>query len=93
MGDSFSLDENDLIKFMTVYDNKKVCKDKVDGKVQSVKTDFIRKSLKFASSMEQYFLTHDPDIENAVKFQRNHTFCVSGYQELYKPPEKPKKRI
>ncbi|KAI4477474.1 hypothetical protein M0802_014697 [Mischocyttarus mexicanus] len=57
-----SLDENDLIEFMTIYDNKEVDNYEVEGKGQLLTDDFIREGLKFATSMEQYFLTHDSDI-------------------------------
>ncbi|GFV42650.1 hypothetical protein TNCV_840051 [Trichonephila clavipes] len=85
--DSCSLDEDDLIGFMTVYGNKEVDNDEAEGGVQLLTADLIRKGLKFATNVE-HFLTHDPDIECALKFLRNLKFCVAGYQELHKQIEK-----
>ncbi|GFS87557.1 hypothetical protein TNCV_2941611 [Trichonephila clavipes] len=62
---SCPLKENDLFEFMTASDDKKVDNNKIDGEVQ-VKTDsLIREDLKFDTRREQYFFTHDPDIEPA----------------------------
>ena len=33
---------------------------------------------------------YDPNVERALKFQRNLQLCTAGYQELYKQHEKPK---
>ncbi|GFS71412.1 hypothetical protein TNCV_5051191 [Trichonephila clavipes] len=67
-----------------------VDKDDVEGEVHLLRADLIREGLKFAGSMEEHFLTHDPDIERALKFRCNHKFCVAGYQELYKQLEEKK---
>ncbi|GFT76811.1 hypothetical protein TNCV_1419411 [Trichonephila clavipes] len=89
--DSCSLDEDDLIECMTVYGNKEVNNDEVEGEVPLLTADLIREGLKFATNVE-HFLTHDPDIECALKFQRNLKFCVAGYQELCKQLDKSKKK-
>ncbi|GFX40798.1 transposable element Tcb1 transposase [Trichonephila clavipes] len=75
------LDEDDLIEFMTVYYYREVDNDEVEGEAQLLTADLILEGLKFAISTEQYFFTHDPDVEHALEFQRNHKFCVVGYQE------------
>ncbi|GFU65040.1 hypothetical protein TNCV_2852421 [Trichonephila clavipes] len=76
-GDSCPLDEDDLIEFVTFYDNKEV-----EEEVKLSTTDLIREVLKFAACSEQLFLTHDPDIERTLKFQRILMFHVARYQEL-----------
>lgn len=54
-------------------------------------SDLIRANLKVATNVKQHFLTRYPDLERALKFQRNPKFCVDRYQGLYKELEKPKK--
>ncbi|GFV55984.1 hypothetical protein TNCV_249801 [Trichonephila clavipes] len=76
------LNENDLIEFMTAYDDKKVDNDEVEGVVKILTIDLIREGLKFSTSMEQHFLTCYPIIERALEFKRNHKFCVASNQEL-----------
>lgn len=49
-------DENDLIEFMTVYNNKEVNNDQIKDEVELVTADLIREGLKFATNMEQHFL-------------------------------------
>ncbi|GFX58594.1 hypothetical protein TNCV_417731 [Trichonephila clavipes] len=74
------LDEDDLIKFMTVCDNKEVGDDEVEGEIKLFTTDLIGENLEFATSMKQHFLTHEPvDIKRALKFQRNLMFYAAGY--------------
>lgn len=51
-------------------------------KVNRLTTDLIREGLKFATSMAHHFLAHDPDVERALRFQRNLQVCTAGYQEL-----------
>ena len=48
-----------------------------------------------ATRLEQHFLTHDPDVERALKFQRDLQICTAGYQERYKQlaKQKTQKRI
>ncbi|GFW06458.1 uncharacterized protein TNCV_2187921 [Trichonephila clavipes] len=53
---------------MTIYDDKEVDTCEVEDEVQLL-ADLIR--LKFATSMEQHFITHDTDIEHALKFPLN----------------------
>ncbi|GFV52939.1 hypothetical protein TNCV_2876071 [Trichonephila clavipes] len=72
-------------------DHKEVDNDEVEGEVQLLTADLIREGLKFSTNVEP-FLTHDPDIEWALKFRRNLRFCVAGYQELYKQLEMSKKK-
>ncbi|GFU55372.1 hypothetical protein TNCV_200341 [Trichonephila clavipes] len=55
--------EDDLIEFMTVYDDKEVDNDEVE--IQLLTTDLVCESLEFDASMEQQFLMHDPDIDHA----------------------------
>ena len=33
--------------------------------------------------MKQHFLIHDPNLERALKFQRDLQICMAGYQEMY----------
>ncbi|GFX91656.1 hypothetical protein TNCV_3682421 [Trichonephila clavipes] len=62
-----SLDDNDLKEFMTVYDNKEVDTGEVECEVRLLTADLIREGLKFATNMEQHFLTHDPVKKHALK--------------------------
>ncbi|GFV04991.1 hypothetical protein TNCV_1347391 [Trichonephila clavipes] len=71
IGYSYPLDADDLIEFMTVYDNKEVDNDEVEGEVQLLTTDLILEGLKFVKSMEQHFIIHDHNVERALKFIRN----------------------
>lgn len=87
-----ALTEDDLMEVMAVDDREDINNDEVESEVQLLTADLIREGLKFATSMEQHFLAHDPDMERALKFQRNLQFCVAGYRELYKQLEKPKKQ-
>ncbi|GFW31059.1 hypothetical protein TNCV_4523281 [Trichonephila clavipes] len=64
-GHSSPLDEDDLIRFILVNGNKEIDNDEVENEVQLLTADLIREGLKFATSMEQRFLPHDPDIEHA----------------------------
>ncbi|GFW96133.1 hypothetical protein TNCV_958461 [Trichonephila clavipes] len=68
---SCPLDEDNLNELMTVYDNKELDTDEVEGEVRHITADLIRKGLKFDTSMERNFITHDPDIERALQFLRN----------------------
>ncbi|GFV70055.1 HTH_Tnp_Tc3_2 domain-containing protein [Trichonephila clavipes] len=70
-GDSRPLDENDLNEFAVVHDNKEVDTGDVEGKVERLTADLTRDDLKFATSKGQHIITHDPDIERALKFQNN----------------------
>ncbi|GFX65469.1 hypothetical protein TNCV_4735171 [Trichonephila clavipes] len=64
--DSCPLDEDDLIEFDTVFDNKEFDDDdEEEGEVQLLKADLIHEDLKFTTRMEQHFLTHDPETERA----------------------------
>ncbi|GFU59390.1 hypothetical protein TNCV_2299531 [Trichonephila clavipes] len=73
------LDEDDLIKFMAIYDNKEVNNDEVEGKIQLLTAHLTRYGLKFATNMEQHLLTHDLDIKRELKLQRNRKLCIAGY--------------
>ncbi|GFU34166.1 tetratricopeptide repeat protein 39B [Trichonephila clavipes] len=66
---------------MTIYDNKEVDSED-EGEVQLLTNDLIRESLKFATSREQHFLTHDLDVERALKFQRTFKFHVVGEKRI-----------
>ncbi|GFU14872.1 hypothetical protein TNCV_3386651 [Trichonephila clavipes] len=81
IGDSCPLDEYDLFEFITFYDYKEVDNDEIEGEAQPLISDLIREGLKFATSMEQHLLTPDSDVQRALKFLRNHKFCVVGYLE------------
>lgn len=86
-----SLDEEDLIEATTVnaiHENHDDDDDEVES--HKITATLIRNGLKFGTSMEHYFLTYDPDLERALKFQRNLQTCMAGYQELCKKLEKPK---
>ena len=87
-----SLHEDDLIKIMTVDDNKEVYNDEGEGKVQQLSADLIREGLQFATSLEQHFPSVDHDMERALKFQRNLQICIAGYEGLFKWLEKPKNK-
>ena len=47
--------------------------------------------MKFATSLEQQFLAHVPNMDGVLQFQRKLKSCVAGYQEFSKQLEKPKK--
>ncbi|GFS83750.1 hypothetical protein TNCV_610861 [Trichonephila clavipes] len=70
-GDSCLLYKVELMELMTVHDNKEFDNDKFEGEVQLLTTDLLHKGLKFASSIEQQFLTHNPDLERALAFKFN----------------------
>ena len=52
---------------MTIDDNKDVNIDKDEGKGQLLTDYLIRQGLKYAISLEQHFLAHDPDIDRVPK--------------------------
>ncbi|GFV41073.1 hypothetical protein TNCV_2666641 [Trichonephila clavipes] len=79
-GDSCPLNVDDLNEFKSVYDNKEVD----IREIQLFAADLIHEGLKLATSSEQHFLSHDLEVEHAIKFPSNLKFCVAGYQELYK---------
>ncbi|GFY36411.1 hypothetical protein TNCV_3451141 [Trichonephila clavipes] len=60
-GESCPLDQNDLKELTTVYDNKEVDTGEVEGEVELLTADLIREGLKFATSMEQRFIAHEPE--------------------------------
>ena len=86
------LNDDELIYAVADNGNKDDENDEIEGEVSPLTADLIREGLKLAKGIEQHFLTHDPDAGRALKFQRNLQFCISGYQELYKQLEKPKKQ-
>ncbi|GFX82186.1 hypothetical protein TNCV_4398451 [Trichonephila clavipes] len=66
-GDSYpSYEDDDLNEYMIVFDNKEI-----KGEFRILRADLIHEGLKFATSMEQPLITHDPEIKSASKFQRN----------------------
>ncbi|GFW31290.1 hypothetical protein TNCV_2578711 [Trichonephila clavipes] len=69
IGDSCPLDEDSLIKFITVYDDKEIDNEEVEGEFQLLTAYLFRKGLKFAIRLEQHVFTHDPGIELALKCQ------------------------
>ncbi|GFS69368.1 hypothetical protein TNCV_4011761 [Trichonephila clavipes] len=72
-------EEDDLTEFITVYENKDIDNEEVDC-VQAITSGLLCKGMKFAASIEQHFLTNDPDIKRSIKFIRNHKFCIGKYQ-------------
>lgn len=82
------LDEEDLLEVVPVDDSNE--NDDDEGEIHQLTSSLIREGLKFSAIMAHHFLTHDPNVERALKFQRNLQLCTAGYQELYKQLEKPK---
>ena len=56
---------------MTVDNSKEAHNDESEDEVQQLTSGLIREGLKLATSSEQHFLTHDHDMECALKCQRN----------------------
>ena len=50
-------------------ENKDVNIDEYESKGQVLTAYSIRKGLKYATSLEQYFLAHDPHIDCVLQFQ------------------------
>ena len=86
------LHEEDLVKIMTVEDNKEVHNDEGDGEVQQLRTDLIREGLQFATSLVQHFLSVDHYMDGALKSQRNLQICIGVCQELFTKLQKPRKQ-
>ncbi|GFX65049.1 hypothetical protein TNCV_451871 [Trichonephila clavipes] len=77
---------------MTVYDNEEVNTGEVECEVQLLIGDLIRESLKFATSKEQYFITHNLDIDHAFKFLRKLVYTyIAEHQKLYSQLKKSKR--
>ena len=64
--------------------------DEGKGEIHQLTAALIHEGLQFATRMEQHFLTHDPDVERALKFQRDLQICTARYQETYKQLAKQK---
>ena len=67
--------------------------DKDESKDQILAAYSTPEGLKYATSLEQYFLAHDPDIDRVLQCQNKLKSCVAGYQELIKQLEKQKKNL
>jgi len=88
------LDEDDLIQLIT-YDRKNDNHNsdmENDGENSELTSKLIDEGLKLGESMIKHFLDNDPDVERALKFQRDLKICLAGYQELFKKVVKPKQQ-
>ena len=71
------IDDADLIEIMTISENKDVNIDGDEGKGQVLTAYLIREGLKYASSLEHNFPTHDADIDRVLQFQHKLKSCVA----------------
>ena len=76
---------------MTMNENKDVNIDKDESIGQDLTAYSIREGLKYATSLEQSFLAHDPAKDRVLQLQNKLESCAAGYQELTKQLEKQKK--
>lgn len=89
------LDDDCLIQLITddgktenhVSDNDE------ETEICQLTASLIDDGLSFGKSMVNHFLKNDPNMERALKFERDINNCIAGYKELYKEFKKPKVQL
>ena len=85
------LDDEELIDLMDASNASNSSNNEEEDE-KELSAAMIYEGLQFATSMAQHFLNYDPDVERALKLQRELQICVTGYEELYKHLQKPKRQ-